>query len=220
MNYPPKTPLEQQAMTFSAIMKAIQGHLTADNVLPVADKVWRWTVVTITDALISPTTEVQDQKEAPQEDFPPTKEAHKITDKQQKRLFAIAKRVGMSNDRLKAFLKEGYGMESTKDIPWKQYDEICTAIETGDLPFLSDPRMNRKCTPVRVPPVSKSGKRCCMTDGILLDQNDQALMDYLLRGMRRFKNHVHTQNADEPWGRIFGMRLFEPNCPMSLPRSG
>jgi hypothetical protein len=37
-----------------------------------------------------------------------------------------------------------------------------------------------------------------------LDKNDHALTDYFLRGMRRFKNHVHTQNADEPRGRIFG----------------
>ena len=35
----------------------------------------------------------------------------------------------MTNDQLKAFLKDNYGIESSKDIPWQQYNEICTAIE-------------------------------------------------------------------------------------------
>ena len=34
-------------MTFSTVIKAMQSHLTADNVLPVLDKVWQWTKVTL-----------------------------------------------------------------------------------------------------------------------------------------------------------------------------
>ena len=60
-----------------------------------------------------------------------------------------------------------------------------------------------------------------------LDKNDHALTDYFLRGMRRFKNHVHTQNADEPRGRIFGRveiaargqkPSFNGNCNKKQPR--
>ena len=47
MNYPPKTLLEQQCMTFYAVMKAMEGHLTEHNILATCDKVWRWTRETL-----------------------------------------------------------------------------------------------------------------------------------------------------------------------------
>ena len=132
----PKSLLEQQAMTFCALMKAMQGHLTADNILSVADKVWRWTVVTLNQAaIVAAVTEAQDQKEAPQENQTSAEKTAKITDKQQKRLFAIARNSKMSTEQLKAFLKDNYDIESTKDIPWQQYREICEAVENFGVPF-------------------------------------------------------------------------------------
>ena len=51
MNYPPKTLLEQQCMTFCAIMKAMEGHLTEHNILSTCDKVWHWTKFTLASEL-------------------------------------------------------------------------------------------------------------------------------------------------------------------------
>ena len=105
-------------------------------VLSVADKVWRWTVVTLNQAaIVAAVTEAQDQKEAPQENQTSAEKTAKITDKQQKRLFAIARNSKMSTEQLKAFLKDNYDIESTKDIPWQQYREICEAVENFGVPF-------------------------------------------------------------------------------------
>jgi hypothetical protein len=41
--------LQQQCMTFCAIVKAMQGHVTNENVLPVLDKVWNWTKATLAE---------------------------------------------------------------------------------------------------------------------------------------------------------------------------
>jgi hypothetical protein len=91
----------------------------------VSDKVWAWVKCTLGEAAygiptVPTTTNNSDSK---------------ITEKQQKRLFAIAKQAGMTTQQLRTFLTEHYGITSTKDIPWKQYEEICTAVETGSLPF-------------------------------------------------------------------------------------
>ena len=37
-----------------------------------------------------------------------------------------------------------------------------------------------------------------------LDKNDEALVQYFLRGMRRFVKHVRVENPTEPRGRMFG----------------
>lgn len=54
-----------------------------------------------------------------------------ISDAQRRRFWAIAKDVGWSDDEIKHFLLEGYGIESTKDIRRNQYDDICKAVK-GD----------------------------------------------------------------------------------------
>ena len=59
----------------------------------------------------------------------------KISEAQQKRLFAISKKAGLTNDQLRTFLKDNDGIESSKDIPWQQYNEIYHAIENNDVPF-------------------------------------------------------------------------------------
>ena len=108
--------------------ESLRGQLNTDNVLPVLDKVWRWISVTITEAAIVTAVE-KAQEEAPQENTPPQKKAGTISAAQEKRLYAIAYNVGMNNEKVHAFLKDIYGFESAKDIPWQQYNEICTAIK-------------------------------------------------------------------------------------------
>jgi phage recombination protein Bet len=54
-----------------------------------------------------------------------------ISEGQQKRFWAIARQAGWNNDEIKHWLLESYNLESTKDIPRSQYDEIIRAIETG-----------------------------------------------------------------------------------------
>ena len=137
-NPPDPNLIPQLCMTFSAIVKAMQGHLTADNVLPVLDKVWHWTKVTLGEAMLEipkePTT-TSSELPPPSSESPPKKGDGKISDAQQKRLFAIARNAKMSTEQLKAFLKDNYGIESTKDIPWQQYQEICEAVENFGVPF-------------------------------------------------------------------------------------
>ena len=53
-----------------------------------------------------------------------------ITEKQQKRLFAIAHKNGWNDDGIKSFLKEIYNLESSSDILVSQYDKIINHIET------------------------------------------------------------------------------------------
>ena len=48
-----------------------------------------------------------------------------ISDAQQKRLFAIAKGAGWSNDDIKLVLQSKWKVEHTKDINWSAYDSIC-----------------------------------------------------------------------------------------------
>ena len=52
----------------------------------------------------------------------------RISEKQGKRLFAIAKSVGMPEDVLKEHLAQ-HNIEHTYDIHWKKYDEICAWVQ-------------------------------------------------------------------------------------------
>jgi hypothetical protein len=54
-----------------------------------------------------------------------------ISEKQGKRLFAIWKSAGISEDRLREIVKDKAGVESTKEIGWKVYDDVCTAVEAA-----------------------------------------------------------------------------------------
>ena len=62
---------------------------------------------------------------------PPTQNTGYITEKQQKRLWAIAKQAGWQNDKIKDFLLRDYNLEHTADIPRDKYEEIVTSIESG-----------------------------------------------------------------------------------------
>ena len=43
----PLDPLAQQCMTFCAIVKALEGSINTENVLPTLDKIWHWTHATL-----------------------------------------------------------------------------------------------------------------------------------------------------------------------------
>ena len=65
----------------------------------------------------------------PEEGITPALPAKKtISEAQQKRLFAIAKKAGWLNEDIKVFLRQVYQLEYTKDIPMEKYDEICTQL--------------------------------------------------------------------------------------------
>ena len=53
-----------------------------------------------------------------------------ISDKQAKRLFAIAKKHNVSNEQIKGILKK-YGIEKTEQIRWKDYDSIIVLVEAA-----------------------------------------------------------------------------------------
>ncbi len=52
-----------------------------------------------------------------------------ISEKQQKRLYAIGKESGMPAEEFKTWLKEKYGYEHTKNILREHYDAICEYVE-------------------------------------------------------------------------------------------
>lgn len=88
---------------------------------------------------VAPTQHTQSHAPQARNDEPAQKEGC-ISEKQQKRLFAIAKSKNVPNEVLRNFLK-GFGYESSKDIPWgKKYDTICAAIESGNLGGANDPK--------------------------------------------------------------------------------
>lgn len=62
-------------------------------------------------------------------------EQEPISEGQLKRLFVIAGKSGRKSPEIKAFLKARYALDSSKAILRKDYEAICTAIETpGPLP--------------------------------------------------------------------------------------
>lgn len=63
-------------------------------------------------------------------DVHPGKDAF-ITEKQRKRLFALWKQAGWGDDEFKAALKEVFGVNSTTEIPKKDYEAVCGMAENG-----------------------------------------------------------------------------------------
>jgi len=55
-----------------------------------------------------------------------------ISEPQRKRLFAISKKAGISEEDIKAFLLT-YGFTSSKLITKDKYEEICTKVEAGNI---------------------------------------------------------------------------------------
>ncbi len=78
-------------------------------------------------------TQAAPQGRAPAAPKPASAGARTITEAQSKRLWAIAREHGRSNDDVKALL-EVYSFESTKDITVEKYDEIVTALQKPKQP--------------------------------------------------------------------------------------
>jgi len=84
------------------------------------------------------TGEIEDQAPpAPEDaDGPPappldTRGVGCITEKQQKRLFAIARASGWTTDELKRFLAQECHVEHTREIPIDQYESIISTLQQG-----------------------------------------------------------------------------------------
>lgn len=58
-----------------------------------------------------------------------------ITDSQRKRLFAIATKNKVTEERLRELVQQIAGVNSTQKIPKNKYDEIISAVEVEDVPF-------------------------------------------------------------------------------------
>lgn len=54
-----------------------------------------------------------------------------ISEPQAKRFYAIAMNAGWTPDELKTWLKSEYGLDSDRDIPRRQYDEIVKAVQAA-----------------------------------------------------------------------------------------
>ena len=130
---PNQLDLSQHGMMFGAIVKALQGSLNTENVIPTCDKVWEWTKATLAEASIGLPKHAEDRESRPSTEN--TENPRKISKKQRKRLFALANKAELSPEELKYRLKYHYDIDSTYKIPWQQYDEICTAIEENTWPY-------------------------------------------------------------------------------------
>ena len=53
-----------------------------------------------------------------------------ITNRQLKRLFALARRAGVTPDEVKALVYERYGHESRRDLSDREYEELCVHLQT------------------------------------------------------------------------------------------
>lgn len=56
-----------------------------------------------------------------------------ISEKQGKRLWAISKTAGVSQEALRTYLKKTFNVEHSPDIKWQDYEAICKAVESGML---------------------------------------------------------------------------------------
>lgn len=59
----------------------------------------------------------------------PSKSHQVITDQQVKRLFAISKNNNYSQQDLRMIVKESCGVDSTSQIPWVRYEQICQGLQ-------------------------------------------------------------------------------------------
>lgn len=64
-----------------------------------------------------------------------TNDSSVISEPQRKRLYALSKNAGMSDDDLRALVQEIAGVEHSKDIPKSVYEQLCEAVEAQAVPF-------------------------------------------------------------------------------------
>ena len=102
-------------------------------------------VVVLAGYKATPAEEIQDMAQKPPITQPQAKKvetqqqiADVISEPQRKRLFAISKKAGVTDEEMKAFLV-GYGFTSSKLITRDKYEEICTRAENGDISTVNIP---------------------------------------------------------------------------------
>lgn len=66
---------------------------------------------------------------------PPKQQSKLATEAQLKRLFAIAKSSNVDMDTIHAYIERTYGLKSTKELDWKQYNAVVEWVQLPD----SDP---------------------------------------------------------------------------------
>lgn len=72
----------------------------------------------------------------PAEEIPDEKQRSSvISESQRKRLFAIASKKNVGEDRLRELVREIAGVESTQKIPKDRYDALVATVEVEDIPF-------------------------------------------------------------------------------------
>ena len=76
----PNNLIPQMCMTFSAIVKAMQGSLNGENVLPVSDKVWAWIKCTLGEAMLEIPSEPTTTSSEP---LPPSRNLHQTGRRQE-----------------------------------------------------------------------------------------------------------------------------------------
>lgn len=87
------------------------------------------------------------QAEAPTASAGPT-----ITDPQRKRMYAIAKQAGWTDEEMKRVLSQRYAVEHSKDVPKAKYEEICKMFQDGiskDIKPVDDSLFNQDAEPPR-----------------------------------------------------------------------
>jgi phage recombination protein Bet len=120
----------------------LSGLYTTDEMMQADNEV---TATAVTETGIRPTQRKQlpevvemaaevIQEPAPPSGLEPEWEAlgdapPKPNSKQLVRMFTLARKHNLSDNVFKAMLKENYGVESSKDLTLKQYEEICTKLE-------------------------------------------------------------------------------------------
>lgn len=60
-----------------------------------------------------------------------SKDPNAVTEAQLARMFAIAKEKGWTTDQVKSYLKDGYGLESSKLLTKRDYDDFCKMLAEG-----------------------------------------------------------------------------------------
>lgn len=91
----------------------------------------------VTPEQVPPTAPCQSDEEKVQSVFPDAapvpqeKSGRTISEKQRKRLFAIAHGSGWGNEDLKQFLKDSFGIEHSDQVDVADYEKICSMVAAG-----------------------------------------------------------------------------------------
>ena len=69
----------------------------------------------------------------------PEQDTHVISDAQGKRLWAISRESGATEEQLRVFLFDAYEIKSIREIPRGKYEDIVTRVQAGEAKKVADP---------------------------------------------------------------------------------